>query len=241
MKLLTLTAALCISCLYSVCFAQTLTARQLYDDYHKNEYNFEKQYLHKTFTVTGKIRSVKQGIKNINASSAAFITATGFENFIVAQFPLEDTATLSRLNAGDMVTITGTCSAVVKDAMVMKDCIFSTGKATVVQKKTAPANIPFGTYHIYQANGSSFNFQYKMQLGTYTTYTINNVKGAASYNAQTKVIRFTSGVLKGFTGIYRPVNPDNEKDPPTIVIDPRGNVPDLQHQYGKTYLLAYLQ
>jgi hypothetical protein len=55
------------------------------------------------------------------------------------------------------------------------------------------------------------------------------------------VIYFKSGLLKGFTGIYRPVNPDNEKDPPTIVIDPKGAVPDLQHQHGKTYLLGYLQ
>jgi hypothetical protein len=43
--------------------AQTYTARQLYDEYHRNEYNFEKQYLNKTITVIGKVRSVKQGIK----------------------------------------------------------------------------------------------------------------------------------------------------------------------------------
>lgn len=239
MKYITLAASL-VFC-FCNCFSQTTTARQLYDEYHKNEYNFKNQYLNKTITVTGKIRSVKQGIKGINASSAAFITATGYENFISAQFPLEDTVTLSRLNADDVVTVTGTCSAVVPNAIVMKDCTFSTGKTPVVQKKTAPANIPFGTYHIYQANGNSFDFQYKLLLPNYSSYSINSEKGNVSYNSKTKVIKFTSGKLKGFTGIYRPVNPDNEKDPPTIVIDPKGAVPDLKHQYGKTYLLAYLQ
>lgn len=222
-------------------FAQTYTARELYDEYHKNEYNFEKQYLNKTITLTGKIRSVKQGVKGLNASSSAFITATGFENFVVAQFPIEDTATISRLNAGAMVAVTGTCSAVVRDAIVMKDCKLSTGKAGPETKKKIPVEIPLGVYHIYQANGSTFDFQYKLALSSYALYTVNNVKGTVRYNSKAKVIQFTSGPLKDFTGIYRPVNPDNEKDPPTIVIDPKGAVPDMQHQYGKTYLLAYWQ
>jgi hypothetical protein len=221
--------------------AQTYTARQLYDEYHRNEYNFEKQYLNKTITLIGKVRSVKQGIKGLNANSAAFITATGYENFIAAQFPIEDVATPSRLNADEFVTVTGTCSAVVRDAMVMKNCIFSTGKPTAEKVKNIPVEIPLGIYNIYQANGSTFNFQYKLTLSAYTSYTVNNVKGAARYDSKAKVIYFKSGLLKGFTGIYRPVNPDNEKDPPTIVIDPKGAVPDLQHQHGKTYLLGYLQ
>lgn len=225
------------------CFAasaQTITVKQLYDEYHSNSYNFEKQYTGKRMTIQGKIRSVKQGITGLNAASAAFLTATGYENFVSCQFPLEDTATLSRLHADEVVTVTGTCKQVVRDAMVLANCTFLTTAAGPVAKKGVPANIPLGLYHIYQANGSTFDFQYKFVLSSYTSYTIGGQTGNAVYDSRNKFIRFTTGKLKGFTGIYRPVNPDNEKDPPTIVMDVKG-VPGVTKPYGKTYLLAFYQ
>jgi hypothetical protein len=63
--------------------------------------------------------------------------------------------------------------------MVMKNCIFSTGKPTAEKVKNIPVEIPLGIYNIYQANGSTFNFQYKLTLSAYTSYTVNNVKGSA--------------------------------------------------------------
>jgi hypothetical protein len=220
--------------------AQTIPVKQLYDEYHANSFNFEKQYLNKQLTVRGKIRSVKQGIKGLNAASAAFLTATGFENFISCQFPLEDTITLSKLNADQIVTVTGTCTRVVRDAMIMTNCTFETSAPKPTPGKKIPADIPLGLYHIYQANGTTFDFQYKFVLNNYSAYTINNQRGKVVYDSKNKIIRFTTGKLKGFTGVYRPTNSDNEKDPPTIVMDVKG-VPDLTKQYGKTYLLAYFQ
>jgi hypothetical protein len=234
------TSLLCLLAVGS--FAQKQTARQLYDEYHSNEYTFEKKYLNKQLIVEGKIRSIKQGIKGFNEANVVFITATGYENFIYCQFPLDDTLPLSRLKANEVVTVTGQCSRVVRDAMLLTNSNFSTANnKTTEVKKAVPVNIPLGLYHVYQSNGTSFNFQYKFVLKSYSSYTTDNVEGSVDYDAKSKVIRFKSGKLKGFTGIYRAFNPDNEKDPPTIVMDVKGVVPDLSHQYGKTYLLAYLQ
>jgi hypothetical protein len=229
-------------CLLSVCsFAQKYTARQLYDEYHSNEYTFEKKYLNKQLTIEGKIRSIKQGIKGFNEANVVFITATGYENFIYCQFPLDDTLPLARLKANEVVTVNGQCTRIVRDAMLLTNSSFSNANSKTAEVKKAPANTPLGLYHVYQSNGTSFNFQYKFVLKSYSSYTMDNVEGSVDYDSKNKVIRFKSGKLKGFTGIYRPFNPDNEKDPPTIVMDVKGVVPDLMHQYGKTYLLAYLQ
>src|SRR6476661_9840049 len=94
--------ALCL--IYSSAFAQQHTARELYDAYHKNEFTFQQAYLNKSLTISGKIRSVKKGIKGLNEANAVFITATGFENFIVCQFPLDDTLPLMHLQADQVVT-----------------------------------------------------------------------------------------------------------------------------------------
>ena len=96
-----------------------------------------------------------------------------------------------------------------------------------------PEDIPFGTYRVHQRG----MFQYKFTLGSYSNYEMNGKTGTVEYDRSTKTIRFTSGALKGFVGLYRPVNPTNEKDPPTIVIDFMGNVPVLNrvndpYQYG---------
>lgn len=96
-----------------------------------------------------------------------------------------------------------------------------------------PSDIPFGTYRVLQRG----MYQYKFTLGSYTTYIMNGKTGTVAYDRATKTIRFTSGALKGFVGLYRPVNPTNPNDPPTIVIDYNGNVPVLgrvndPYQYG---------
>ena len=69
---------------------------------------------------------------------------------------------------------------------------------------------------------------------------MNGKTGRAVYDKKTNIIRFTTGGLKGFTGIYRPVNPKNEKDPPTIVLDFNGKVPDLKRA-NDSYQYAYFQ
>lgn len=241
MKYLVFTFSLMLSLVSIKSLSQTHTARELYDEYHSNEYTFQQKYLNKDIVVTGKIRSLKKGIKGLNEANVVFLTATGFENFIYCQFPLDDTLPLMRLKADQVVTVNGSCTMIARDAMLLKNCTFTGTSEKGKEIKKVPADIPLGNYNIYQANGTTFNYQYKIFLSSYTSYQMNNEKGAVTYNSKTKVIHFTTGKLKGFTGIYRPVNPDNEKDPPTIIIDPKGFVPDLKNQYGKTYLLAYFQ
>lgn len=222
-------------------FAQTYTAKQLYDEYNQNSYNFENKYFNKTLTIKGKIRSISVGTKGWNQYHNVYITATGYENFIVCQFPVEDTVTLGQLKAGETVMVTGDYNQKNRDAIFLRNSRFIKTKEPAKPTKAAPAQLPLGTYHVYQSNGASFNFQYKLILNSYSSYTINNKKGTCSCDSKKKVIRFISGALKGFAGIYRPTNPENEKDPPTIVIDFNGSVPDLAKQVGKMYLYAYLQ
>lgn len=221
--------------------AQTYTARQLYDEYYQNSYTFENKYINKTLTIKGKIRSISVGTKPLNEYHNVYITATGYENFVVCQIPIDDTVTLSQLKAGETVTVTGDYNQKLRDAIFLKNSRFSKVTEAPQPTRITPAQLPIGTYHVYQGNGSSFDFQYKLLLNSYSSYTINNKKGACTYDSKKKVIRFTSGVLKGFVGVYRPTNPDNEKDPPTIVIDFNGKVPDLNNRVGKAYLMAYLQ
>jgi hypothetical protein len=77
-------------------FTQTQTVKQLYDEYRKNNDSFENKYRNQTITVTGKIRSISvasdfwkdQDVHKI------YLTATGYENFVVCQIPYKDSAVL---------------------------------------------------------------------------------------------------------------------------------------------------
>lgn len=114
--------------------------------------------------------------------------------------------------------------------------------ATPVKAATlsAPVDLPVAKYHAFQNDGAGFSYQYTLMLNSATSYSINKHAGDYNYNRSTGVINFTSGPIKGFTGIYRLKNPNNPKDPPTIVIDFNGNVPVLG-QINKNYIYAYLQ
>jgi hypothetical protein len=114
--------------------------------------------------------------------------------------------------------------------------------ATPVKAATlsAPVDLPVAKYHAFQSNGAGFSYQYTLILNSTTSYSINKHAGNYNFNRSTGVINFTSGPIKGFTGIYRLKNPNNPKDPPTIVIDFNGNVPVLG-QINKNYIYAYLQ
>lgn len=222
--------------------AQTYTARQLYDEHRKNAYNFENKYRNKKITITGKIRSIApvtyywQGYENYHK---IYLTATGYENYVTCQIPYEDSSLLKAFNAGETITVTGVVAPTIVDALYLNDCTFGkTSKPAAVTSK-APKNIPIGTYHVYQNDGTGFNYQYKLQLKGYSSYVLNGKPGSCAYNKTTKVIRFTSGPLKGFTGIYRPFT-ENQQDPPTIVLDVNGKVPDLQST-ARGYQYAYYQ
>lgn len=215
------------------------TVKQLYDEYRQNKTAFENKYRSQSITVTGKIRSISpasdvwkdQDVHRIH------LTATGYENFVVCQLPYKDSAIVHRYKAGDVVTVSGVVTSS-SDALVLTQCAFATA-APAVKTTTAPANAPLGKYHVYQNDGTGFNFKYAFQLKSYSSYTLNGKAGKCTYNPTTKVIHFSSGPLKGFAGLYRATT-DNEKDPPSFLLDAKGTIP-VANSSHQGYQFAYYQ
>ncbi|MHA6249514.1 hypothetical protein ACXYMU_16340 [Pontibacter sp. CAU 1760] len=232
----------------SSAFAQ-YTVKALYDEHRKNSLDFEEKYMNKRLVITGKIHSVSPATYYIEGYNGNFhnvyLTATGYEIFIKCDIPWEEKDKLRNLEKGQEIVVTGVFSSRMRDGMTLTGCEFAQPSATLAKASPknakAPLNIPIGKYNVYQTGGGGFSFQYAFQLNSYTSYTMQGKNGSCSYDSKTKVIRFASGPLKGFIGKYRPVNPRNEKDPPTIVIGFNGVVPDLSKGYGGTYQYAYFK
>lgn len=217
--------------------SQTYTAKQLYDEHNKNRTSFESKYKNKRITVSGKIRSINpvtyywQGAENYHT---IHLTATGYENYITCQIPYKDSALLKPLKAGALLTVTGVVAPTIIDALYLNECSLENVKPIDV-KRIAPKDLPLGKYNVYQNDGTGFSFQYTITVNA-KNYLVNGKSGSYVYNKGSKVIRFLTGSLKGFVGIYRPFT-ENEQDPPTIVINAKGDVPDLNsawrgYQYG---------
>lgn len=221
-------------------FCQTLTARQLYDEYRSNKYTFQSKYKNQTLTITGKVRSISlasdfwkdQDVHRVH------LTATGYENFVVCQIPYKDSAILKLFKAGESVTVTGTTSSNIGDAIYLSNCSFTAAKQ-VTKKSTAPDDAPLGKYNVYQDDGNGFNYQYTFELKSYQTYVLNREAGKCSYSAQTKAITFLTGPLKGFAGLYRKTS-ENEADPPSILLNAKGTLP-VANSTHRGYQFGYYQ
>ncbi|HEX2606479.1 MAG TPA: hypothetical protein VHK91_03830 [Flavisolibacter sp.] len=221
-------------------YSQTKTVKQLYDEYRQNKSEFESRYRNQTVTVTGKIRSISR-VSEIGKDQdvhRVYLTATGYENFVVCELPYKDTAILNSLKAGNVVTVTGRTRSPISDAVYLTDCSFGNAQPIAV-KSTAPDNAPLGKYNVYQDDGSGFNFQYTLYLNSYTSYTLNGKTGSCAYNPKTKAITFSTGSLKGFAGLYRKTT-DNEKDPPGFLLNAKGTIPNEKGSHHG-YQFAYYQ
>jgi len=111
---------------------------------------------------------------------------------------------------------------------------------------TAKASAPLGLYHVYQLSGAGYGYQYKFELLENETYKMFDKTGNYMFDADKKVIHFTSGGLKGFTGIFTRTEYLNENRKLMIVLDFHENstVPDtttLGKKPGGYYQYAYLQ
>jgi len=103
-----------------------------------------------------------------------------------------------------------------------------------------------GVYHAYQLSGAGFGFQYKFELLDNGQYTMFNKTGNYNYDPATNVIRFTSGGLKDFTGIFTRIDHVNNTRKLMIVLDFHGDgvAPDtlaLGKKPGGYYQYAYYQ
>ena len=220
-----LACCLCLAFVLPV-YSQTRTVKALYDEYRNNRSGFESKYRNQKITVTGKIRSISvaSDIWKDQDVHRIHLTATGYENFVVCQIPYKDSALLKQFRVGDMITVTGVVGPNVTDALFLSQCTFG-GAPAISKKPAAPVNAPLGKYEVYQNDGTGFNYQYTFNLKSYRQYVVNGRSGSCLYDPKTKVIRFQTGNLKGFTGLYLSTT-SNEKDPPTILLDAKGNIPD---------------
>jgi len=223
-------------------FAQTLTVKEMYDEYRNSKSVFQNKYKNKTITVKGKVRSISPASSYWKDQDVhrVHLTATGYENFVVCQLPYKDSAVLNLLKVGDDVTVTGTTSENVGDAVYLTNCTFATATpAPVTGKPLAPENAPLGKYNVYQNDGSGFNYQYTFYLKSYNQYVLNNKSGVCRYNTKTKAIIFSTGPLKGFAGLYRK-NTDNKADPPSFLLNAKGTIP-IKNSLHTGYQFAYYQ
>lgn len=235
MKLTGIIAAL-LFCISS--FAQTRTVKELYDEYYANKAAFAAKYRNQRMTVTGKVRSISVASEywKDQDTHKIYLTATGYESFVVCVLPYKDSAALRGVKTGEFITVTGTAQGTITDAVYLTNCTLTAAKPVVADKK-APADAPLGKYEVYQDDGSGFNYKYRFTLQSYSSYELNGKAGNCTYDKRSKVIRFTTGDLKGFTGIYRPAT-DNEKDPPGFLLDVKGTVPVINGSH-RGYQFAY--
>ena len=126
----------------------------------------------------------------------------------------------------------------------------NTTQTNTTQKADAPATenttAPAGLYHVYQLSGAGYGYQYKFELLENGTYKMFDKTGSYTFDSDKKVIHFTSGGLKDFTGIFTRTEYLNENRKLMIVLDFHGDnaVPDtnsLGKKPGGYYQYAYLQ
>ncbi len=101
-----------------------------------------------------------------------------------------------------------------------------------------------GVYHAYQLSATGFGFQYKFELIDNGEYIMFDKKGNYEYDPSTNVIKFLTGGMKEFNGVFTRVDHVNENRKLMIVLDFNGGIPDtlnLGKKPGGYYQYAYIQ
>lgn len=122
----------------------------------------------------------------------------------------------------------------------------SNEKETSNNKANRGGSFKTGVYHAFQLSGAGYGFQYKFELMGDNQYKVFNKTGSYEFDPYTSVIRFTSGGLKDFTGIFTRTGYNNNTRKLMIVLDFHGDgsVPDtlaLGKKPGGYYQYAYYQ
>lgn len=116
----------------------SLSAVQMYDDYHSNEVAAKRKYVGKVVKVTGKI-----WIMNYSEMVRSYValTARGYESAVTCY--VVDKEQLASLNRGETVSIVGTVSGAYtgSDSVSLEPCkVIAPDAATKNAGRTAPAN-----------------------------------------------------------------------------------------------------
>ncbi|MCC9167223.1 hypothetical protein [Pontibacter harenae] len=130
------------------------------------------------------------------------------------------------------------CTDTQKEAQATETASFLKQEA-----QTAEGQLKPGVYHIHQLSAAGFTFQYKIELlnGEYKMF---DKTGSYEFDPATNVIRFTSGGIKGFNGVFTRIEHLNESRNLMIVLDFQGGIPDtlkLGEKPGGYYQYAYYQ
>ncbi|GGM12774.1 hypothetical protein GCM10010841_21660 [Deinococcus aerophilus] len=98
-----------------------------------------------------------------------------------------------------------------------------------------------GEYAVYQWNGpGGLAYQYRFSLVDAKRYRVrDNEWGEYTYSASSKRLTFVSGPLRGFGGLYYTTG--RNADGPTIALNPRGTVTDLEERANGTYQFAFFR
>lgn len=119
----------------------------------------------------------------------------------------------------------------------LEPCAFSAGSPPP-PAAVGPANPPLGKYAVKaMANMNTFAWQYDLVLLDRSRYRVQGVVGIYAYDPRTHVLRFTTGNLHSFTGLY--YTSGRNAEGPTIALDANGRVPDPEHASRGQYQYGY--
>ncbi|MFD1733082.1 hypothetical protein ACFSC4_21195 [Deinococcus malanensis] len=104
-----------------------------------------------------------------------------------------------------------------------------------------PANPPMGEYAVYQWNGpGGFVYGYRFSLVDSKRYRVrDNEWGTYAYTASSKRLKFLTGPLKGFEGLY--YTKGRNADGPTIALSPSGPVVNLESRANGAYQFGFFR
>ena len=137
--------------------------------------------------------------------------------------------------------------------ILLKSCTDENNQIVLTNENEAPVNKPnetpkgnfkTGVYHAYQLSSAGFGFQYKFEIKDEGEYIMFDKTGTYEYEPSTNVIKFLTGGLKEFNGVFTRVDHVNESRKLMIVLDFNGGIPDtlnLDKKPGGYYQYAYFQ
>lgn len=228
----------------------SLTAQQLFTEFHENFNAFKEKYQGKTLQVTGKVKYV-----NVSDGEVyVMLTNDGFNTPV--EFVFSDEPVIRNIARGSTITAQGTLSRIFAGSLgkaQFKPCTLvsteaATNEGTTKTETTTnsaiktgtPKDMPLGEYSVYQ--GGNFQYQYRVTFyanGTYKQFDTD--MGKYKYDRATKVLKFLTGPLEGFVGLYYTKGRNNDKGEPMIAIDFDGNVPNISNASNGQYQYAIYQ
>ncbi|WP_266366361.1 hypothetical protein [Tellurirhabdus rosea] len=237
--------------------AQSLTIAQLeaeWDRYASKD-AFYTKYKGQTLEVTGHLDIISTDRDYSTNQEFKLLELVVNEKSVLnrkitldVRFPTNsvDAAALDRLAKGQPLTVRGTVNSFVLSGslrMRMNGSQYRLSGAPapepMPQTKAAPADPPLGTYSVYQSDGRRFKFQYEFRLLDRNRYQLYDKVGTYRYNPATKVLRFITGSLTAFTGLYYTKGRNNDEGKPAIALSWDGQVPDLANAFGADLQYAY--